>query len=110
MAPWAPARLVERLVWSGCRGGLWQQPRPHLPTPSAEPCTCESLQALRFSSVDDLNNPPVIHPRDAIGKLEDAGIMRDHDQRPVGTPGHVSEDLHHHIPCFPIEVTGRLVA
>src|ERR1700681_3469350 len=45
-----------------------------------------------------------------IGKLEDASVVGDYDECPVGAFRHASQDLHHAAPGLMVEVAGRLVA
>src|ERR1700686_4674019 len=61
-------------------------------------------------AIDDLDDLSVIHVCHAIGKLEDAWIMGDHDECSVGTLRYASQDLHRAVPGLVIEAACRLVA
>src|SRR5215469_2450083 len=107
-------RLAERVVspWQGC--GCPGEPLQRLPRHRAaqdrEASTCESLHVLLICAFDDLNNFSVIHMGDAVGKFEDARIVRDHDDRPIGTLRNSSQHFHRAAPSLVIEVAGRFVA
>ncbi len=61
-------------------------------------------------SSNDLNDLPVIHARNAIGKIEDTCVVGDDNEGSVRTLRNASQDLHHAAPGLVIQIAGRLVA
>jgi len=58
---------------------------------------------------DDVDNSAVVHVGDAVAKPEDAGIVGDDNESPVGVPRHIPQEPHHAEPGLVIEAAGRFV-
>src|SRR5262249_4955481 len=106
-------RLAERVVspWKGCGcpGEPWQRLPRHRAAQEREASTCESLQVLLISAFDDFDDFSVIHPRDAVGKFENARIVSDHDECPVRAFGNAAQEFHHAAAGCVVKIAGRLI-
>ena len=58
----------------------------------------------------DLPDPAVVHVRDAVGEVEDAGVVGHHDHGAVRPDGALRQQLHHRLAVRGVERGRRLVA
>jgi hypothetical protein len=64
----------------------------------------------RIRSDERLHDPPVVHASDAVGVVEDPGVVSHDDDGAVGLDGVRRQELHHRFSRRVVESRGRLVA
>jgi hypothetical protein len=68
------------------------------------------LQGLLIFVIHDLDDFAVVHVCDTIGELENAWIVGDYNECPVGAFRYATQSLHHAAPSLMIQIACRLVA
>src|SRR5260370_20177681 len=97
--------------------GAGRLPRMTVPRATAKPTPASRgstylpiIGAALLVVIDDFDDLTVIHPRNAVGKLENARVVGDHHECPIMTPPHAPEDFHHAAPGLVVELACWFVA